>query len=601
MIKVVILLVISALLILGCNSAALDTVATPSPSARAEPVLIQATEAAPTLAATEAVVTPRITDDIALVAYGEVKEGRLDSPAATALWAFEAQAGEHVNIVLNSQFDSYLELYGPDGELIASNDDAGSTLNAALFDVLIKRSGLYRLAIRGYDNATGSYALALTGGHPTTGSGTLTNGDSRAVVLSQEGAKWHYQGRQNDYLSLTVETNDPAVDPFLSLFGPDGTLLVSDDDSHGQLNPAITEFQLPEDGRYVIRAHTISGTGLVTLTLTGRSRPSGGGPIAMGQSQNATLPPGQEHRWQFSGQVGQIVSLKLTTKDFEPFLELRNSQNTILAESGSFPGSTESTINLFALPADDTYTIITWGASATAGGDYSLSLKVTKIPPGGGPLLPDTLTQATLLPGQADTWTFEAQAGSFVTVQVRAGSFDSYVELYNPAGDLLSQDDDSGGGLNAAILDFPISENGEYELIVKSNQADGAGGVYELQLTLASELAIKGALTGGDSHRLKLAAGEQHAWLIEAVENNFLTIRTESDTLDTYLSLYNSQGTLLAVNDDFIQKQAAIVNFIVPAAGEYRVVARAYSSEEAGQYTISLEITDEALPIRAEP
>jgi hypothetical protein len=71
----------------------------------------------------------------------------------------------------------------------------------------------------------------------------------------------------------------------------------------------------------------------------------------------------------------------------------------------------------------------------------------------------------------------------------------------------------------------------------------------------------------------------------------------DSDTLDTYLSLYDSDGDLLYVNDDFFAKQAAIANFIVPETGEYRVVARAYSPEEAGSYRLSLQITAEELSL----
>jgi hypothetical protein len=69
--------------------------------------------------------------------------------------------------VLNSQFDNYLELFDPTGELIASNDDSGDNLNAALFDVLLNKTGQHVIKIRGYNGQTGPYAVALTGGHPT--------------------------------------------------------------------------------------------------------------------------------------------------------------------------------------------------------------------------------------------------------------------------------------------------------------------------------------------------------------------------------------------------------------------------------------------------
>jgi hypothetical protein len=114
-------------------------------------------------------------------------------------------------------------------------------------------------------------------------------------------------------------------------------------------------------------------------------------------------------------------------------------------------------------------------------------------------------------------------------------------------------------------------------------------------------LVTSGKLTSGAAQTGALEAGAQHTWTFEAEEDYFVTVQMKADTLDTYLSLYDSAGELLAVNDDFLGKQAAIANFIVPRTGQYRVVARAYAAEEAGEYTISLDITKEALPIRSSP
>ena len=580
----------------GCNSE-------PPGSGPASPTL-EATQLPPTeIASAPAEVEPALSSAAAAprINYNDISEGRLDSPAAVDVWAFEAQAGEHVNVVLNSQFDSYLELYAPDGELIASNDDTGAGLNAVLFDVQIRRSGTHTIVVRGYGSATGSYGLALTGGHPTLGGGVLTSDQPRIVILSERGLKWRYEGQKGDFLTLTIAAAQP-VDSYLALYGPDGTLLTSDDDSGLNLNAEIVEFQLQTDGPYTIQARTMSGTGLVTLTLTTRPQPLGGGPIAVGQTQFGTLLPARVHRWDFSGKAGQIVNVSMTSPDFDTFLELRNSQDLILAESDDVPDSTNSSLDLFVLPADDTYSVVTRGLSDGDSGRYEVTVKLTKIPPGGGPLLVDKTLQAPLLPGQTDTWSFEANVNSFVTVKVQSDLLDTFLELYGPDDMLLLADDDSGGGLNAAILDFPVPESGQYRVDVKSAQANNkAGGVYEITLTITENLDITGVLTSGEQQERNLDAGDQHAWTFEAKEDDFVTVKMGSDSVDTYLSLYSSEGTLLAVNDDFFEKQAIIANFIVPKDDEYRVVARSYSVEEAGNYTISLEITEEALPISSSP
>jgi hypothetical protein len=470
-----------------------------------------------------------------------------------------------------------------------------------LFDLQLKKTGPHTIEIRGYDGAMGHYALALTGGHPTTGGGMLTGGDSRRVVLSERGLKWRYQGQKGTYLSLSIEARE-AVDSYLSLYGPGGALLTSDDDSGNNLNAEIFEFQLPEDGTYTIQARTIAETGLVTLTLSSSAQTSGGGQIALGQPQTGILKPGRIHRWSFTGEAGQIINLSMTSADFDTFLELRNSQGVILAENDDSQDSTNSTIELFVLPVNDTYTIIARGLSDSDGGDYDITLKPVKIPLGGGPLPPDKPIQALLAPDQTDTWFFEAEKDTFVTVTVQSDLLDTYLELYGPDNELLTEDDDSGGSLNAALPEFPISESGNYRLVVKSAREEtNEGGVYEITLTMTESLATTGELIPGEPNKSSLSPGEQHTWTFEAEEEVYVTVRMESATVDTYLSLYDSSGELLAVNDDFLETQAVIANFIIPKDDEYRVIARAYSAEEEGDYTISLDITNETLPINPTP
>jgi len=538
-----------------------------------------------------------IAADAPVVAYNEIKEGQLDSPQAIDEWVLQAKAGERVTIVLNSRFDSYLELFAPDGEFIASSDDTGNNLNAALFELQLTKSGPHKIVVRGFNGATGSYALAVTGGHPTAGAGPLTDGASRKVMLSQRGVKWQYQGKANTYLTAGVQAED-LVDPRLALYGPDGTLLTSDDDSGSSLNPEIFEFELPVDGTYTLHAQTNAKTGMVTLNINSSSRTTGGGPLAMGSTQTGTLKPDRSHLWSFEGQAGQIINLTMTSTDFDPFLEVRDSRGAILAENDDFQGSNNSAINLLTLPADDSYTVIARGVTQQDRGDYQITLKTVKVTPGGGPLANDAPTQALLTPGQTDRWTFEAEANSYITVNLKSTQLDTYLELYSPEGDLLLEDDDSGGGLNAALLDFLVPQAGQYQLVVKSAR-EGAtnGGVYEILLTVTKNLDTTGRLTAGQLEGTRLTSGDQHTWTFEAEADSYATVRMESEAVDTYLALYDSSGELLALNDDFLGTNAVIANFIVPETGDYRLVARAYSTEAEGDYTILLEISEAELPL----
>ncbi len=594
----ILLLFLTINLIFGCNLGSNSSIAV-TPASR--PTVALQMEPTPTeIKPIESPPTATPVLDAPVIAYNEIKEGQLTAPGVADEWVFNAKAGERVNIVLNSQFDSYLELFSPDGEFIAGNDDNGNSLNAALFDLQLKQSGPHTLMIHGFDAATGEYALALAGGHPATGGGTLTDGASRTVMLSQQGTKWKYQGKGGTYLTINIRADD-LVDSQLSLYGPEGTLLTSDDDGGGNLNPEIFEFPVEADGTYTIQAHTNANTGLVALNINSSARPSGGGPLEAGQTQIGILKRGRTHEWTFTGETGQIINLTMNSIDFDTFLELRDSQGAILAENDDVQGTNNSAINLFSLPANDTYTVIARGLTENDGGDYDITLKGIKVAPGGGPLETDTLTQALLVPGQTAPWVFEVKAGMFVTAEVQSGLLDTYLELYGPDGTLLSEDDDSGGDLNAALFDFPISESGEYQIVVTSAQADNStGGVYDILLTLTENIESSGQLVSDQPQTSSLSQGEQHTWTFEASEDDFVTIKMESDTLDTYLALYDNLGELLDLNDDLLGTNAVIANFTIPESGEYRVIARSYSTEdEGGDYTIYFDITDQALPINA--
>jgi hypothetical protein len=331
---------------------------------------------------------------------------------------------------------------------------------------------------------------------------------------------------------------------------------------------------------------------MVTLNLRGDEQASGGGPIALGKTQGGTLKPGRSHQWHFEGEAGQIINLTMNSTDFDTFLELRDSQDVILAENDDGQDGTNAAIDLYTLPGDETYSIVARGISEAEGGDYEILLKTVKVTMGGGPLVPDQPTQALLTPDQADSWEFEAETDTFVTVTLESDTLDTLLELYGPDEALLTTDDDSGGGLNAALIEFPISTGGAYRLEVKSAREDRAdGGVYEILLTMTETQTSAGELVSGDSRPGEIAPGEQHTWLFEAEPGDLVTVRMESSEIDTYLAVYDNSGELLTLNDDASGTNAAINEFIIPRQGEYRIIARAYSVEEEGDYTISLEIT----------
>lgn len=73
--------------------------------------------------------------------------------------------------------DTFLELYGPDENSVASNDDfVSGQYDVSQFTFTATRTGVYYIEASAYDDETGSYTVAVTesGGGTTPGNGMLT-------------------------------------------------------------------------------------------------------------------------------------------------------------------------------------------------------------------------------------------------------------------------------------------------------------------------------------------------------------------------------------------------------------------------------------------
>lgn len=75
---------------------------------------------------------------------------------------FRGQAGEVVSVMLQStEFDVFLEVWDPSGQMLASDDD-GLGVTDAWVEVELPESGEYELRVRSYMVAFGEYRLRLS-------------------------------------------------------------------------------------------------------------------------------------------------------------------------------------------------------------------------------------------------------------------------------------------------------------------------------------------------------------------------------------------------------------------------------------------------------
>ena len=99
--------------------------------------------------------------------------------------------------------------------------------------------------------------------------------------------------------------------------------------------------------------------------------------------------------------------------------------------------------------------------------------------------------------------------------------------------------------------------------------------------TVSASLSASDPVRDNESH--------YDTWTVTARSGQRLVIVMESAEFDAYLLLEGQDGAVVAQDDDGGSGSNARIDFRVPEAGQYRVIASSYGSSETGTYRIRVE------------
>jgi hypothetical protein len=140
-------------------------------------------------------------------------------------YTFSGAAGQQVAISMSASFDTYLFLVGPNGRLLAFNDDVDQTTTNSRIPVsgflTLPSTGTYSILANTFSvGATGAYTLSLTGSASSSPSVQLSS-SSYAV---SEGTPSGVPGAGVGVVQITVtRTGDTAGESFVNYATTDGT------------------------------------------------------------------------------------------------------------------------------------------------------------------------------------------------------------------------------------------------------------------------------------------------------------------------------------------------------------------------------------------
>jgi Caspase domain len=155
----------------------------------------------------------------------ELGDGELESGEWRDLWVFDGESGQNlVAEVSSSDFDTYIMLVSPDGQVIDENDDADGEIGRSRLDISLRDAGRYRLVATTFSpGESGRYEVSLRdagGTQRTTNRVTPTpSGNRQDAGGDGSGGKVYgvfvgisdYGGRAND-LPFTADDARRAAD-----------------------------------------------------------------------------------------------------------------------------------------------------------------------------------------------------------------------------------------------------------------------------------------------------------------------------------------------------------------------------------------------------
>ena len=535
-------------------------------------------------------------------ATGTITLGDLD------MWTFTASKGDNINLrVGTTNFEGRLQLFGPDGTLLAS---AGGATDVNISNYAATNSGTFTVLVSSwFASDTGTYALHLAQFPepfvvpPGDEGGPLTNGaDATGTITLGDLDMWTFTASKGDNINLRVGTTN--FEGRLQLFGPDGTLLAS---AGGATDVNISNYAATNSGTFTVLVSSwfASDTGTYALHLAQFPEPfvvpagDEGGPLTNGANATGTITLGDLDMWTFTASKGDNINLRVGTTNFEGRLQLFGPDGALLASAG---GTTDVNISNYAATNSGAFTVLvsSWFASDT--GTYALHLAQFPepfiVPPGdeGGPLTNGADATGTITLGDLDMWTFTASKGDNINLRVGTTNFEGRLQLFGPDGALLAS---AGGATDVNISNYAATNSGTFTVLVSSWFASDTG-TYALHLAQFPEPFVVppgdegGPLTGSTSYMGKITLGDLDMRSFTACQGDFISLQLNTTNFSGDLELYGPTGVLLKSTGG---STALSMAYTATNCGTFTVLVSSWFEGGTGTYGLIVNGLDDELKV----
>lgn len=431
-------------------------------------------------------------------------------------------------------------------------------------------------------------------------------------------------GLRGEVIRFELSATDGDLDPILAVFDDVGQLALYRDDSAGAAG-VIHDLTMQRTGRYFVVAGrfgyslgTTSGRYELRMTRKGVVSERGS-TLRYGDSVIGTISDtSAEVYYTIQAEQGDILTISMVRSSgtLDPYLRVVDRDRFVIAENDDQPGAEtrNARIDGLIIQKSGAYIIMATRYDDSSG-SFVLSVDEAdgsgqgRSPQAPLPIAFGDTSSDSLNDGQFERfYAFEAAENDLITISMargEGGNLDSYLYLTDSEFAPLAEDDDSGDGQNAKIIDFRIPAAGKYHIIATrfEGQFGTTSGDYRLSLELlddpfvdvppgAVSLELGASVTGRIS-----ADNPADTYAFYGRQGNIVSISmTRVDgNLDALLELLNGAQEVVTRNDDrAANDQNALINqFALPATGTYYIRARRYAGTDgdpdtAGNYVLVL-------------
>ena len=329
------------------------------------------------------------------------------------------------------------------------------------------------------------------------------------------------------------------------------------------------------------------------------------GSISAGQSLAGTLEAVGDRDWFGVDLVaGQLYDITLTGGTLQdPYLRVFDTNGMALAENDD-RGGLDSGLILLA-PSTGRFYVVADSYLSSATGTYSLAISAGQASDGGDSSdiggSESDIGGRIDFGGEQDSFNLTLGAGTRYTFSLRGSDSgvgtlsDPFLELLQ-SGVVVAENDDGGVGLDSELRFTPTTsgaytlrasawspdETGSYRLQIGSeaagNEPADVPGDTSSQAALANGANVSGEIDfGGDEDwfRVDLQTGNEYSFALGGLADSLLT-------------LYDSNGRFLAMDDDGGDELDALLRFTPTSNGTYYIAASAYSDRETGNYQLRM-------------